>query len=435
MAAAAPSPDIRTLLDDGGWCWFEDERALLMGDRLIFATIASGHRGPERKGNVQVTQYDLKTRDSITRVLHEPKGDPNPKQWMDDHNSPALLERPDGRLLALYARHGTMNQIHARVSERKRDATAWGPEKIIVPSEKSRVTYSNLFYLATEKRIYNFYRGFDNSFKPSFMWSDDLGESWQHGGVFIDVPTQFRHRPYVKYCSNGTDTIHIAYTEGHPRNYDNSVYHVIYRKGMLHKSDGTPIRPLKEGLRSPEEGTRVFSGDANNVGWTADIHMTPRGELMLGYTVQKDSGGLADRQHGADHRFRLARWNGEQWDDGEIAYAGSRLYPGEDDYTGLLALDAHDPLTVFISTDAHPVTGKPLLSSGDGKRHREIFRGTTRDRKSYDWTPVTKDSTADNVRPIIPIAAGPRRAVLWLHGVMRAYTDYDFEVRGFVERR
>ena len=31
----------------------------------------------------------------------------------------------------------------------------------------------------------------------------------------------------------GGDTVHLAYTEGHPRNFDNSLYHVSYRAGAL----------------------------------------------------------------------------------------------------------------------------------------------------------------------------------------------------------
>ena len=68
--------------------------------------------------------------------------------------------------------------------------------------------------------------------------------TWTSGGVFIRVPSTQRHRPYVVYASNQTDTIHMLYTEAHPRDFDNSLYHVYYRGGMLHRSDGTPIRSL-----------------------------------------------------------------------------------------------------------------------------------------------------------------------------------------------
>ncbi|MCU0246585.1 MAG: BNR repeat-containing protein [Bryobacter sp.] len=424
------------LHDDGGWCWFEDERVVVVNGKLVFGTVASGWRDANRKGNVEAVSYDLKTGQRTVAVLHAPSAPQDRKRWHDDHNSPAFAVRGDGRLLALYALHGVDEKIHYRVTERPGDASAWREGRVFVPSAKSRVTYSNLHRLTAEKgRIYDFYRGFDNSFKPSVAWSDDDGETWTAGNVFINVPAEFRHRPYVKYASNGRDTVHIAYTEGHPRDYDNSIYHVFYRNGQLHRSDGTPIRSLQEGLARPEEGTRVFAGDKQNVAWIHDVHLDAKGNPYLAYSVQKDSGGMPPGVGGDDFRYRYARFDGKQWHDAEMAFGGSKLYAKEDDYTGLIALDPHDPSVVYISTNADPATGKPLVSAADGKRHWEIHRGVTKDGKQWQWTAVTKDSKQDQLRPIIPIWPGNQRAVLWLRGVMRSYTDYDFEVVGQIEKR
>ena len=425
-ANAAPAPVV--LLDDGGWCWFEDERALIVGDHLIFGTVATGYKDPAITGQIRATQYNLRSGASSTFTLHDPAKDENQKQWTDDHNSPAFLLRPDGKLLTTYARHGTRNEIHYRISTGKGSAAHWEAEQVFIPSQKSRITYSNLYYLSKERRLYDFFRGFDNSYKPSYAWSDDLGNTWKAGGIVIDVPLQFRHRPYAKYCSNNTDTIHIAYTEGHPRNFDNSIYHVFYRDGQLHRSDGTVIRSLREGLKAPEEGTRIFQGGPEAVAWTTDFHVLSNGELLLVYTVQKDGARRMTEPNGFDHRFRLARWDGRAWHDHEIARAGSRLYAGEDNYTGLAAIDPHDPKTLFISTNIDPNSGAALPN-------REIFRGRTEDFVRFTWTPVTANSAADNVRPIIPVWPGKKRALLWLRGKMRAYTDYSFEVVGLFEKR
>ena len=305
-----------------------------------------------------------------------------------------------------------------------------------MPSPSSSVTYSNLFRLAGERgRIYDFFRGLDNRFKPSVAWSDDEGESFKSGGVVIDVPAAFRHRPYVKYASDGRDTVHLAYTEGHPRDFDNSLYHVYYRGGVLYRSDGSAIRPLAEGLRDPVEGTRVFQGDPANVAWATDLELDAQGRPFVAYSVQKDSAGLPQGQGGADHRYRLARWTGKAWEDHEIAYAGARLYAGEDDYTGGAALVPGDPTRVFVSTNADPATGAPLVSAADGQRHWEIFRGTTTDDgRSWRWQPVTRDSTADNLRPIIPRTDDQKELLLWLRGRYRSYTDYELEVVGLLPR-
>jgi len=37
------------LNDDGGWCWFQDERAVVVGERLVFGSVASGRTDPSRR--------------------------------------------------------------------------------------------------------------------------------------------------------------------------------------------------------------------------------------------------------------------------------------------------------------------------------------------------------------------------------------------------
>lgn len=115
-----------------------------------------------------------------------------------------------------------------------------------------------------------------------------------------------------------------------------------------------------------------------------------------------------------------------------MAHAGRRLYAGEDDYTGLAAIDPSDTGVVVISTDADPVTGEPLISEADGVRHYELFLGTTPDSgRSWSWRPLTADSTRDNLRPVF--AGGERRVLVWLRGEYRSYTDYDQDVMMLVD--
>jgi len=437
LAAAArlAAQEIRlplVLNDDGGWCWFQDERAIVVGDRLVLGTAAAGRRDPARRGQVEATGVDLRT-GAVTRFRLS--ATPVEKAGAyDDHDAPAFAVRGDGRLLAVWAGHGFDNRILSRVSKRPGDPSAWGDERAFVPSPSSSVSYSNLHRLPAERGcVSDLFRGKDDRFKPSVAWSDDDGDTWTSGGVVIDVPSAFRHRPYVKYASDGKGTVHLAYTEGHPRNFDNSLYHVAYRDGRLFRSDGTPIRPLAEGLRDPVEGTRVFAGDPANVAWVIDLELDAEGRPFVASSVQKDSAGLPPGQGGADHRYRLARWTGTAWQDAEIAFAGSRLYPREDDYTGGVALVPGDPTTVFVSTNADPATGSPLVSARDGRRHWEVFRGTTPDGgRAWRWEALTRDSTADNIRPVVPRSPGREPILLWLRGSYRAYTDYDLEVVGLL---
>jgi hypothetical protein len=422
--APGPSGTPVVLSEDGGWCWFQGPRALFYGTRMIVGTVSSGVSNANIRGNVRALVYDFETARTNILELHS-------QLELDDHDSPAFLARPDGRLLAVYGKHDAENRIYYRVSQGT-DGLTWNATQTFVPTSSTRVTYANLFRLASESnRIYDFYRGLDGSFKPSYAYSDDAGQTWQSGNVVINVPSSgTSHRPYVRYASNGTDTIHLVYTEGHPRDFDTSLWHVYYRGGSLYRSDGTRIAALTQGLAMPNQGTRIHAGDAQRVAWGSDTALDGQGRPVVTYSVQMNSGGLPTGQGGDDIRYRYARWDGAAWRDFPLAFAGTRLYAGEDDYSGLATLDPDDPSIVYISSNANPTTGAPLVSSGDGRRHYEIFRGITADQGvTWMWTPVTQSSTRDNLRPLLPLGGdGRQKALLWLRGEYRSYTDYTQQV-------
>lgn len=72
------------------------------------------------------------------------------------------------------------------------------------------------------------------------------------------------------------------------------------------------------------------------------------------------------------------------------------MYYDESDYSGLAALNPQDPNIVYISTDADPISGAPLISNVDGTRHYEIFKGITMDGgETWTWQAITKNSIMD----------------------------------------
>ncbi|MEQ1771942.1 MAG: BNR-4 repeat-containing protein, partial [Devosia sp.] len=257
---------------------------------------------------------------------------------------------------------------------------------------------------------------------PNYLISEDGGRGWRYGGkLFVGLDG---YSPYCKYVSDGKATIHVVCTEDHPNNYDNSLYHAFIRGGQVHRSDGAVLGPLSTTTNSPLrpwDFTRIYQGGPNHVAWMTDIELDPEKNPVVLFTVQMNSAGLPSGRGGYDHRFHLARWDGGRWRESEIAYAGKRLYAGEDDYTGLGAIDPQNPDVVYISTDADPQTGAPLISSADGNRHHELFRGETKDRgATWRWLPVTENSTMDNLRPIVPRWQDTRTALVWFRGSYRA---------------
>ena len=149
----------------------------------------------------------------------------------------------------------------------------------------------------------------------------------------------------------------------------------------------------------------------------SDIELDPHGHPVVLFTIQVDGAGLPQGQGGMDHRFHYARWDGARWRDSQLAFAGRRLYAGEDDYTGLGSINPQDPDVVYVSTDANPQTGEPLISQADGLRHHELFRAKTPDGgRTWKWRAITQNSTMDNLRPLVPRWKSHRSALVWMRG-------------------
>ncbi len=385
-------------------------------DQLIFGSVADryGKNGEAVDGNIDVTTYDLETNTLLgTFTLFE-------RSVADDHNAPAFLPLPDGRLLTVYTQHNEDSLIRYRISKES-SALEWEPERTVTGSDK--VSYSNLHYIPSDNngkgRIYDFYRGKDRS--PYYVFSDDFGNSWQAGYRMINFETQW---PYVKYASDGDSKIHFVTTESHPRFWDCSIYHGYFMNGKVYTSDGTLIRDLKDGPIHPTGATKIFQGDSLNNAWTVDLHLDKDNYPYTVYSVRNN----------IDHfQYRYARWDGHSWNDHFLAFAGRALYEIQFDYCGLAALDPDNPDIVYISSDADPVTEVPLISNRDNVRHYEIFKGTTSDLGiTWSWEALTQNSMQDNIRPIMPNGGGKYKVLLWLRGSMKSYSDYDFDVVGMI---
>ncbi len=418
----AAAPETITFVKNGGWCWFEDPRAIVVGDKLFIGTIANslGDQGEKKAGDVEVTAFDLQERKNLgTSLLHDNLQD-------DDHDSPAMLVRRDGRLLAMYAKHHSDNLAFYRISKAPNDSADWDAEQSFkVPA---KVTYSNLFRLSSGVTL-DFYRG--ENFNPNVLSSEDDGTTWKYAGRLIHVG-KGDVRPYARYAFDGKDRVYFLYTDGHPRNVATSLYCAYLQDGktifdMAGKKLGTLDPESSESGIAPEAGTKLFAGTPDNRAWCSNLSLDAAGAPVAVYSVRKSND---------DHRYRYARWDGKKWIDAEIAYAGSCLYKAENDYTGLIAVDPKNPKIVYISADVDPTTGKALTSKTDGKRHWEIFRGEMQDDETkWIWHAVTADSEQDNIRPIIlnwsdKKTSSNKSVLLWLQGRYVNYTRYDLNVVG-----
>lgn len=430
MTQAADEIAARTVVfnDNGAWSWFQDERAIVdvAGGKILASSVANGAGagGAARNGDIDVVSYDIATGAVQSFVLHD-------SFQADDHDSAALYLRPDGRYVAMYAGHTSDQLSRWRVSSSAHDLTTWGGEQTL--NNGAGTTYSNLHFLPGDDggtgRLYNFTRSVN--FDPNILISSNQGVSWGHVGKLL-TEGGGGDRPYVRYFSDGT-RIHFITTERHPRDYDNSVYHGYIQDGQLFNSNGALLDSnlFDFSAVAPNQLTPLLVAGTNVDGavmrraWTVDASIDGAGNPVAVYQARANGDDT-------DHRFFYSRWDGTKWNRYSLAYAGSYLYAPENDYTGLVSIDPDDPNTVYLSSNVHPDTQAQLIGA-DGQRHYELFRGTTADGgKVWQWTPLTFNSTQDNIRPVVPQWNIDNTAVLWLRGKYNTYTNFDTEVVGLI---
>jgi hypothetical protein len=460
---------------DGGWSWFQDPRAIITNNQLIIGSVAgvtvAGGTG-QTAGDVTVVNYDLtkQTLSSPFLLANLPEH--------DDHDTPAFAVLPDGRVLTTYETHGSTNNVLWRVSSAPGQGIGWGAQQtsaVNVTSDGNGNTYSNPFYLSTPGKLVNFSRaiGYDPNYSmysnlsatvPTFTYGGHW-MYWQNPNNGVNRANGGNGRPYLKYASNGKDTVWFANTEDSPDNYNNSLY-VGYIKfdasgnGTVFNSTGTQLGGLSTGTAPtgnganppvggnqgdiasgtgvsflPTDFTRVLQTNvaANNmtgkaVSWASDFELDSSGKPYAGIVVRNN---LTDAVGANTLEYYFAHLIGSTWQVSRLGFGGAPLYSGQPNYAGLIALDSVDPNKLYISSNVDPTTGATLLGP-DSLQHWQIFMGTSfDDGLTWSWNQLTNTAT-DNVRPIIALGSG-FETLLWMRGTYTTYLNYNTNVVGLIQ--
>lgn len=415
------------LNDNGGWCWYQNPRAIIdpATGKAIVGSVATaeGPGGEDRSGDVDLVTFDLGTHE-VSRITLD-------KLITDDHDAPSLLIRQDGRYLAMYSNHNVDKRSWYRVSTRPHDASSFEPTKIFDWSSVHsdyRTTYANLIHLSAENLTYDFTRADNRS--PNILTSTDDGDTWTFRGNLTHSETVGYVNGYFLYASNDVDRIDFVATEHHPRDYDTSIYHGVLMGGKARGSDGHVVDDdiFDDDAREPAAYTQVFkagtrfNGEPMTHAWPCDIKLDALDRPQILFTARAND--VPENTNFDDHRFFHARWDGERWHVHEIAKAGPRLFHREEDYTGLASFDPDDLSTIYLSSNIDPRDGVTT-------RAHEIYQGVTEDGgETWTWTPITTNSTVNNIRPVIPRWDGEHTLLLWLRGTMRKSQIYDQRVMG-----
>lgn len=374
----------------GSWCWFGDPRAVDVGGSRdeTFVGWIGWH------GQITVGEYVARTGALSAHVIG--------RQAVDDHGDPSILVEPDGRLTVFWSGHNAPRMDY-RTTLRPYDITRWGP----IHHVRSQLTgpkgftYPNPVILSGERdKLYLFWRGAD--------WSQDFATrtidgQWSPARRLIAVPHE---RPYVKAASNGTNTIALAFTNGHPRGVVTNIYYAEYRGGSLWTAGGRRIASVADGPISPQQADLVYDAEETGVrSWVWDVALDSAERPVIVYATFPSP---------SRHVYWYATWGGRRWISHRMAVGGPTISPHtiEKQYSGGLALDHANPSIVYLSRKV-------------GRRF-EIERWTTSDG-GYHWrySTVVRTRASDNVRPVVPRGSpdGPID-VLWLHGQYNGYRDY-----------
>ncbi|MBN2191872.1 MAG: hypothetical protein JW751_03575 [Polyangiaceae bacterium] len=412
--------EIITFNDDGGWCWYQDERVIVdpNANKLVIGSVAI--QG-SRNGNVEVTMYNLDGSGSPQRTM---LGDLNP----DDHNTSGLLKIGEGKYLAFYTTHNddcySYYNIFQNGSWGAQNKFSWSGHGCPTDNGKT-VSYSNLWHMGDQ--LYNFVRSTETS--PNLITSTD-GANWTYSGRLTSTDRVGYVAGYYKYWGNNVDRIDFVGTEAHPRDFDNSLYHGYVQDGKVHNSTGTPVdnNLLDGNAQNITAYTKVF-GTGARLGsvtlthlWNCDLMRYPDGTIVLIFTGRAN-GDTND----PDKRFGYARFDGTSWKSTYLVKAGHKLYDSEQDYTGLGAVHPTNPNTIYISTTTDPRDDTTAFNK------HEIWRGTTCDGgQTFEWTPITQNSNQDNLRPVVPYWESEKTVLLWMRGTYHTAQTYDTDIVGVI---
>ena len=222
--------------DNGGWCWYQDERAVVdtKANKLVIGD--DGERRRPATATNEAVVYDIATNtgeaihaavvavdDQRRRSQLARAPDPARRQV------PREVVRPPRRLpqpLQHLRRHGL-----GRGEEDRLGAVGcpWAG------AATNMVTYSNPWYIGSS--IFSMVRSVGTD--PAFLTSTNDGQTWSYYGRLTSSQQVGYVAGYFKYWGDNTGRIDFLGTEAHPRDNDNSLWHGYIQGGKVYNSVGT----------------------------------------------------------------------------------------------------------------------------------------------------------------------------------------------------
>ena len=330
------------------WCWFQEPRVLATETATYI-----GWTEFDEDGTISVARYDHEDeRFTVNRGIGA-----TPALAPDDHNAPALTERPDGRIEVWYTAHNADDGNRYRVSDLPDAIDAFGEERTV--PEENQSTYPMPIWLPEER--WYFYRDRPGPDTPSTFYyyrSEDGGETWIDRTRLFDISGD-DYSGYIK-VSPGPERIDVCYSR-HPRPAPLErcdVRHCYYdvAAGEWRDSHGEPQSlPLAE-----TDMTRIHdAADSGRRGWIWDVQTHPAGPAIV-YISYPDGDPADQRYHHA--RYRDGEWRVLELADTDHLYAtNSTETINEREYApGITLGQIEGPDVVYLSRNTGPRPDKRL---------------------------------------------------------------------------
>lgn len=325
--------------EGAGWIWFNRPSAVYdAASHKTFAAWITTSAG------VVLAEYDHDSGAwSMNTVATEASA--------DDHESPTILLRQDGVVVAFQADHsgGGLDVWIGNTPGQITSVTHYDHSAL-----SSQITYPQAVEFETSGDIMLTWR--DGGWDRSYAISTDGGETFSAAAKLFDGTNE---RPYLHVAQAG-DEAHFLLSRDHPREIAaglNDMYHFYYddATGTFHFSDGSPLT-MPGG---PANATLIEDASVNGYNfWGHDIAIGADGRPVVVYAEVRpsslDAGVISDTEL-LDHRYRYGRWTGSAWETYEVASSGPRVggfqfgNSVEAHYSPGMALNHDDPTRLFVS--------------------------------------------------------------------------------------
>lgn len=400
-----------TIDNNAAWCWFGDPRAIEDDHSLYITWISNA-------GDIMIHKKDFWDNKNYQKKLPI-------RLSRNDHNNPSLLYLRDGNIMIFYSQHNG-DKMYYQKTQIAGDIETFSEPQYLKSNTGKGFTYPNPinvdFY--GRERILLFWRGYD--WQPRFTYSDDQGQTWAKSLALVKNTGQ---RPYVKYFKGKSGKIHIAMTDGHPRNNaTNSIYYMYMKDSVFYKSNGERLGnmlnlpfnlnqlekvydPVKMARPAIRAGEKVFFKRS----WIWSIAEDNQGKPVIAYSI-------TDKNF--KHSYMYAQYD-QKWSNQFITFGGGTIQlPGrhkrEHYYAGGVFIDPEDTNRVYISTNHNRA-----------KHQIEEWYLRRKSRFKKFRTFQTQDSS---FRPFVPYIAHNRvkrkSSVLWMAGTYNYYTDFQTKIVG-----